>query len=200
MDKNNRLIRIITDGIQSYLPRISIQWWIFSLFVVVVTAGWNYNKFKKQGKGLRSACLSEIVDLYFWMVIIVTFGTRLPDPHFEYQLVPFFAHKKAFICGDEKELFQILCNIVMFIPFGVLFPIWKEEMVRNVFHLLKYAFYFSFGIELLQLMTKIGCFEIDDMINNVLGAAMGYLCLCIIGRIKRLWVKIFNGKILESGS
>lgn len=196
----SQFTRIMVDGIQNYLPRIAMQWWCFSLLVVVITAVWNYNKVKQLGQERSTACLSLIIDLYFLIVIIVTFGTRLPDPQFEYQLIPFLAHKKAFICGDEKELFQILCNIVMFIPFGVLFPIWKEEMVRNVFYLLKYAFYFSFGIELLQLMTKIGCFEIDDMINNVLGAVMGYLCLCTIRRIKRLWIKMFNGKILESES
>ena len=36
------------------------------------------------------------------------------------------------------------------------------------------AFFISLTIEVIQLLTKVGCFDVDDMILNTLGAALGY--------------------------
>ena len=36
------------------------------------------------------------------------------------------------------------------------------------------AIVLSFGIELIQLVFKLGLFEFDDIFHNVLGAMIGY--------------------------
>lgn len=33
----------------------------------------------------------------------------------------------------------------------------------------------SVTVEVIQLITKVGCFDVDDMILNTAGAALGYL-------------------------
>lgn len=196
----NTVIQIITDGIQRYLTRITAGWWVLSVLVICMVALWNWHQVKRQEKSVKTACLLVLIILYLLTVILVTFGSRLPDPHISYQLVPFYSHKQAFFYGSENEIFQILCNILLFLPFGVLFPLWKPTKATNVFQLLKYAFYFTFCIEFLQLITRIGCFETDDMINNVLGAGIGYLLLCAARRAKVRCMKLFPGRTVENGS
>lgn len=67
----------------------------------------------------------------------------------------------------EVQKNQILTNIIMFIPVGVLtFWIWKWRGLYAAVGL-------SCIIELLQLVTSRGLFEFDDMIHNIVGAVLG---------------------------
>lgn len=188
---------LVVSGFQRYLPRISAGWWVFVLIVFGAVVIHNYRE-GRQGKKTISAALRQFAIIgYFLSVLVITFGTRLPDPHIQYQLIPFLSHRLA-LQGDANEQFQFLCNVLLFVPFGLLFPYMQIVAKRDtLFGLLKYAFCFTFGIEFLQLITKIGCFEIDDMINNVLGAVIGYLLISTLRRVHRLCLKIFNGKKTE---
>ena len=73
----------------------------------------------------------------------------------------------------QKE--QILANVIMFLPVGVLFGrIWRWRGLWVAFGL-------SAAIEILQLVTSRGLCEFDDVIHNMIGAAIGVgvgmLCL-----------------------
>lgn len=171
-----------------------------SALTIGLVAFWNGNQVKKREKTVKTARFLILIVLYFLMVILVTFGSRLPDPHISYRLVPFYSYKQAFLYGSENEIFQIICNVLLFLPFGVLLPLWMPAKANNAIHLLKYALYFTFCIEFLQLITRIGCFETDDMINNVLGAGIGYLLLCAARRAKVRCMKLFPGRTVENGS
>lgn len=187
----------VNDWIQRtlyYIGRIDIGWWSFSLAVLaIMNSIWLHRV--SQGKLQKKRMIIYILAVaYILSVIVITFGTRLPDPHIQYQLVPLFSYKLA-LQGDENEQFQILCNILLFLPFGIVCP--SLNFIKgkeSIFGLLKYAFIFTFGIEFLQLITRIGCFEIDDMINNVLGAVIGYLLFSLCKGIYRVCLKMFSGK------
>ena len=64
-------------------------------------------------------------------------------------------------------------NILVFVPFGFLFPMvfqdgWKfSVMFVN-------AFTFVLGIETFQLFSAFGAFDVDDILLNCLGAALGF--------------------------
>ena len=62
---------------------------------------------------------------------------------------------------------EIYANILLFIPVGILLGKrgWKGLLA---------AAGFSLTIELLQLITRRGLFEFDDIIHNSLGAAIGF--------------------------
>ena len=65
----------------------------------------------------------------------------------------------------QKE--QILTNVIMFVPVGVLVGwIWRWRG-------LWFAAGLSVGIEILQLVTSRGLCEYDDFIHNMLGAVIG---------------------------
>lgn len=80
-------------------------------------------------------------------------------------------------------------NIVAFIPLGIYLPIIFKKF-RNF---LKFAFgtvIVILLVETVQLFTLTGSFDVDDIILNVAGACVGYLCyylvkLCYIKHMKK---------------
>lgn len=65
-------------------------------------------------------------------------------------------------------------NIVVFIPFGFLLPyLWKS--CEHFILLLLNAFVFVVGIEVFQLFSAFGAFDVDDILLNCFGAALGYI-------------------------
>jgi hypothetical protein len=96
--------------------------------------------------------------------------------------------KEGVTTGFRPELFwswkvpglrsQIYSNIILFIPIGVLLGMkigWKSIPI---------ALGCSLVIELIQLASKRGLFEFDDVIHNTLGAAIGF----------GLWVLVRKGR------
>ena len=65
-------------------------------------------------------------------------------------------------------------NIIVFIPFGFLLP-YVLEKGRNFFVMLLNAFLFVLGIEIFQLFSAFGAFDVDDILLNCFGAVTGYL-------------------------
>ena len=82
----------------------------------------------------------------------------------------FWAYR-AWIAGERfgrSESIQNINNVLVFIPFGALFPgkRWKWLLTTVVL--------FSATIEIVQYAANLGWCEIDDVICNVLGAAIGF--------------------------
>lgn len=65
-------------------------------------------------------------------------------------------------------------NVVVFIPFGFLFP-YAHKWGKHFFVMLLNAFLFVLGIEVFQLFSAFGAFDVDDILLNCLGAVSGYL-------------------------
>ena len=64
-------------------------------------------------------------------------------------------------------------NVVMFIPLGFFLPLmWRKY--HNGFETIKFGFYLSLFIELSQLFTRFRATDINDLITNTIGAAVGW--------------------------
>ena len=102
----------------------------------------------------------------------------------------------AYICKNalknSKYLFDsihatpiedLLLNIILFIPLGFLLPyIWPKLNGRKTVLM---AFVISVTIETTQYIAHWGCLEVDDIINNTLGACIGYGCFKLYKRLTR---------------
>ena len=72
-------------------------------------------------------------------------------------------------------------NVVMFAPLGYLLPnIWKK--LRKFYKTVLVAIGIVFLIEVLQFITGLGSFDVDDFILNCLGIIIGYSAWKIINR------------------
>jgi glycopeptide antibiotics resistance protein len=74
---------------------------------------------------------------------------------------------------------QIFLNIILFVPFGFLFPIIFRELLNRLkvpeVSTVFIGCIFSLAIETMQYITGRGLADIDDLINNTFGTILGYL-------------------------
>ncbi|MCW3117322.1 MAG: hypothetical protein JWM28_1404 [Chitinophagaceae bacterium] len=88
-----------------------------------------------------------------------------------------FASLKYFYSVRKRYSYvakNILGNIMGFIPLGVLFPVLFVSLQR-VWKTVALVFLISLLFETIQLMTNLGVFDVDDLLLNTVGGAIGYL-------------------------
>ena len=66
-------------------------------------------------------------------------------------------------------------NIFLFIPIGVFLPRLYPKL-RNYFRFICACFGIMFLVEVLQLFTLLGSFDVDDLILNLFGMSLGFIC------------------------
>lgn len=127
-------------------------------------------------KDISAALLGIVIALILWVTILgrdVQLGGKLFYPPF---------HTVATIWKEIQRTglrSNLLGNIILFIPVGILFPMisgwkWKTVAMGTAFSLL---------IESIQLITRRGCFDPDDIILNCLGCIIGYGALCMARKL-----------------
>ena len=109
-------------------------------------------------------------------------------PMYHYSIYPFGAARKAIefggglinsiLNGTVKitswiSLEGIILNILLFVPFGYLTPMFLRKIDRW-WKIALIGVLVSVGIEIIQLITRLGYADVDDLINNTLGALIGY--------------------------
>ena len=59
--------------------------------------------------------------------------------------------------------------------------------LRKWYCMLGMTFLLSLMIEITQLLTRVGSFDVDDLILNTSGGILGYLLFYIINKVRRKW-------------
>ena len=73
----------------------------------------------------------------------------------------------------RAALVNLLGNVVMFVPLGLFLPLIFIRL-RKLWRTMLVASLLITAVEITQLFTLVGCCDIDDLILNLLGAALGY--------------------------
>ena len=81
--------------------------------------------------------------------------------------------------GRLNSFENLFGNIFLFSPFGFLLPFLHRES-RYWWVLLINAFWVVCCIEIFQLVTAYGAFDVDDILLNCLGAMLGYGCFACV--------------------
>lgn len=95
-------------------------------------------------------------------------------------LVPFktiVGYIKAIINDSMNlsiPLANLFGNLLMFLPMGIYLP-WLFQKLDSWKKYLTAILVILFGVEIVQLLTKLGSFDIDDLILNMTGALMGFV-------------------------
>jgi glycopeptide antibiotics resistance protein len=126
-----------------------------------------------------------LVLLVYVMFLSEDFG-RTGHTGYSYNLVffreirRFYEYRKTL--GMKAFLLNTAGNVVCFLPFGFFLPVvtrFGERWYRTVFA----SFLMSLLIETLQLVFRIGSFDVDDMFLNTLGGALGFIAARILGEL-----------------
>ena len=122
-----------------------------------------------------------LLGLYFLIYLYLTFGYRRPGENPNINLTPLWSYRKAFQFNPLKIqrralARQILLNILLTVPAGLLLPILyktKRSYLFTAFTILAV----SLLTETIQYFTHLGLCELDDVINNFMGGLLGMAVL-----------------------
>ncbi|MGO4549301.1 VanZ family protein [Paenibacillus sp. 2TAB23] len=112
------------------------------------------------------------------MCWLLFYRNRYFGEGYSYNLVPFYTIKKYIIYHDHfnfdtwfKNLFG---NIILFIPIGVFLPLLNRRYSSGI-ALAAASIVIITAVELMQMLMRVGSFDIDDIILNTFGALLGLL-------------------------
>lgn len=102
---------------------------------------------------------------------------RTQGLYYQYNLVPFETIRPLLL---ERERYHtdawvknLFGNIVLFIPLGIWIP-WLFRRCRSFLTFTSTVVLLLLGVEVIQLITRVGSFDVDDIILNTVGAWIGY--------------------------
>ena len=139
---------------------------------------------KKAKKKVR-ICGRIFFVAYLLLALYVMFFSESLDrtmvsTEYRYNLTPFAEIKRFWNMresyGWSVTIINLFGNVICFMPFGFLIPtLSKNRVLNNIVSVTIFAMAFSMLIETAQLVTKVGAFDVDDIILNTLGGFLGYV-------------------------
>lgn len=128
-------------------------------------------------QALGSRGLSRLALLgYIVTLLYVTVLSRQSILETRLQLIPFFEFNRFKGVG-------FVDNMILFVPAGALFLLSVCPLLPRG---LVFGFLLSLGIESIQYVTRRGVADIDDLIANTLGAALGAIFCLGVQQLNRL--------------
>ena len=83
--------------------------------------------------------------------------------------------------GEQKLTTECIENVIMMVPFSAV-VMWTFDVEKGVvWKSTKLGLIFSVSIEMLQLLLRLGTFQVSDIVYNTLGGMLGGLCY-IVGK------------------
>ncbi len=111
---------------------------------------------------------------YCVLVVTVTILIRRGTVRNIVNMIPFAHVIETINTGSMEPLEGDILNILLFVPFGFLLPWINKQVFRKAIFALILGFAASTIIETIQLVFHLGHCDINDIITNSLGAAIGY--------------------------
>ena len=157
---------------------------------------------KKRNRLYVIVFILYMVFLMYFLFFSDLFGRTVVYEDYRYNLEPFKEIQRFCTTVKEKDYLMFLINIVgnvaLFIPFGYLFSTLNEKRKRkrvlSFFLMFFWTLVFCMAVETCQLVSKVGVFDIDDIILNVSGAVLGFVAYTIV-RMRR---EAFARRLYES--
>lgn len=123
--------------------------------------------------------------------------------------ITFFSRESGKSQGLDLELFStwgindrnnayVIENVLLFVPYGAFCPL-AFRYARKFRNCLMTGALTSLSVELLQLFTGRGFFQIDDILTNILGTIVGYLLYVVTVKSQVKWAEI-NDRYSHSGA
>ena len=135
--------------------------------------------------------LLYLLALAYFLFFSETYGrVVIGEGEYHYNLIPFQEIRRFWIYREQVGTFawvsNLLGNVIGFLPFGFILPVIFRNF-SSFWSIMFGGFLFSLLVETIQLVTKVGCFDVDDLILNTLGAILGYLAFMLCDKIRRMY-------------
>lgn len=172
------------------------------LIIFLIGYFWIYKKILKGIKTIKKSqiLLCAVSICYVVIVIGATFFSRTPSGSYNdtMNLNLFSSYVEAYhdigvVLKNNVLLRNLILNIILFIPLGILLP-WYSDKLRRMYIVVLIGLLATLAIEFTQHFNGYGTFEIDDALNNTIGTLLGYCIFMIFYRLKNKenWKRIIG--------
>ena len=155
----------------------------------------NTTRHQKMGWVLFILYLALLVYFLFFAEFFGRTDAALREDY-AYNLEPFKEISRFWTYRDKLGMWAFLLNVVgnvaAFMPCGFFLPIVSRRS-KKWYNTVKISGGFSLCVELVQLVSNVGSFDVDDIILNTAGGILGYITYRIVQRI-RIWRRRHAGK------
>ena len=165
-----------------YFPEVFAQRIIISIMLLAALCVLFVLLFKHKKINVIQLVASLVFSAYVVFVLYYTVLGRYSQEEYTFQIYIYKSYKYLIEDFGPHSLRQVILNIVMLIPFGFLMPIVIKAKSKYLITLLS-AFAFILFIESMQLIMQCGTFEVDDIINNLLGTVIGMLLYFLLNKL-----------------
>ncbi len=146
------------------------------------------NKIKKRIRSVAWLFFLIYIALLVYCLFFSERYGRTGGEEYRYNLVLFTEIKRFFKYRDlisvESFLLNMFGNVIGFMPFGFFIPILSSK--KKFWSIFCLSFELTLTIETIQLLSKVGIFDVDDLLLNTLGGVLGYLCYAIFHGIYKV--------------
>ena len=119
-----------------------------------------------------------LLSLAYFLFFAEATGRTFTERTYQYNLIPFHEIRRFVVyrrqLGFTAVALNLAGNVLAFVPFGIFLPLLIKR-VRAFGKTLLLGFEFSLFVEIVQLFSKVGSFDVDDILLNTLGVVIGYL-------------------------
>ena len=136
----------------------------------------------------------ELLMLSFIIYILCLFQVVTFQDNVSWSTNNFIPFKEILRYNMGSRLFvkNVIGNMLMFLPYGFFISYYLRNVKPHLTLILTLVA--SFSIELVQML--IGrVFDIDDIILNMLGGYLGYLCYYVLGLIGKKLPKVLKSEV-----
>ena len=125
--------------------------------------------------------------LVYFLFLAEWYGRTGTVEEYRYNLELFREIRRFITYREQLGMFAVfanlLGNILIFVPYGFFISMAAER--RGFFKTLFFSFGLSLCVELVQLATRVGSFDVDDILLNTIGGILGYILFAICNVIRR---------------
>ena len=144
--------------------------------------------YRKLSHTLWCYCLAVYFGTVYALTGLPTVQLAVFEPHLYW--IPF--------AGFFNDLRNSILNMLLFVPLGFFLPLLCRDC-KGFRKVVIIGFLCSLGIELAQLFTY-RITDINDLMNNTLGAALGYLLFTRIRSRRTVMTQLSPGEIAAAGA
>lgn len=124
--------------------------------------------------------------LLYFLIFSEIYGRSGVMENYHYNITPFQEIERFWRYREQLGLMayiNLFGNVLIFAPFGFIEPLASKK--RSFWATLIDGCLLSLSVEIFQFITKVGRFDVDDLLLNTSGVAIGYICFLIWNAIRR---------------
>ena len=152
---------------------------------------------KKKARWIGRVLFTLYLILLIYLLFFADWYDHAPGMHWEYHynLRPFLEIRRFLRAsrslGRLPVLLNLVGNVAGFIPFGFFLRVVTQRVCTFSRAVLS-GFILSTIVEVIQLVTRTGIFDVDDIILNTAGTAIGYILFLLCNALRKEVQRIYE--------